>query len=297
MPKLLTVLTPTYNRGKYLSRIYDSLKNQTNNNFKWVVVDDGSTDDTIKIFEDIEKDNSILDISFYHKENGGKHTAINFAMPYIDSDLVLILDSDDYLTNDAVQLISDKWQQYKNDSNICGFSFLKGRNIGEPLTVWYPEDEFVSNYIKFRIRKNIKGDCCEVIKTSVFKEFPFKEFHQEKFLTESSIWIPMAQKYDTVYVNKIIYVAEYLAGGLTKSGKKMQMSNPVGAMYAAKLGLDCKTRLSYKVKQAILYGCYGFQTGSKSKTIIKNSGHSFLVAMFIPVAYFFYKKWGKSIVV
>ena len=145
MSKLLTVLTPTYNRGKYLPRIYDSLKNQTNNNFKWVVVDDGSTDDTAKIFEDIEKDNSILDISFYHKENGGKHTAINFAMPYVDSDLVLILDSDDYLTNDAVQLISDKWQQYKNDSNICGFSFLKGRNIGEPLTVWYPEDEFVSN--------------------------------------------------------------------------------------------------------------------------------------------------------
>lgn len=293
--KLLTVLTPVYNRGKYLFRIYDSLINQTNQNFKWVIVNDGSTDDTAQILEEIKRHNTELDIAIFIKENGGKHTAINYAVPSIDTDLVLILDSDDFLTNDAVQLISDKWQRYKNDSKICGFSFLKGKSVNEPLSSWYPKDEFVSNYIKFRINGNIKGDCCEVIKTTVLKEFPFKEFPKERFLTESSIWIPMALKYDTVYLNKVIYIADYLPDGLTKAGRRMQMNNPVGAMYAAKLGLDCKAKLCYKIKQAILYGCYGIKAGKQSKEIVKSSGHGFLVVLFLPIAFLFYKRWNRCI--
>ena len=107
--KTLTIFTPTYNRADILNKAYKSLKRQTNKDFIWLVVDDGSIDNT----EDVVKgwiDENIIEIKYIKKENGGKHTAYNVAVENTSTELIMIaLDSDDYLSDDAVEIILDTW--------------------------------------------------------------------------------------------------------------------------------------------------------------------------------------------
>lgn len=124
MEKLLTILTPTYNRGKYLEDIFKVLQQQTNQNFEWLIVDDGSTDNTKEIVESFIESNK-LRIRYFCKENGGKHTAVNYGLKYISTKLTVILDSDDTFTNDAVEVIEKTYNENKNEENICGFTFFK----------------------------------------------------------------------------------------------------------------------------------------------------------------------------
>jgi len=101
---MITILTPTYNRKHTLRRAYDSLINQTNKDFEWLVIDDGSKDDTKELIDEFISENKIT-IKYFFKENGGKHTALNFGTNKAKGELVLILDSDDYLSNDAIELV------------------------------------------------------------------------------------------------------------------------------------------------------------------------------------------------
>ena len=121
---LLTILTPTYNRKKELTRLYDSLKRQTCPDFEWVVVDDGSTDKTEQAVRQWEKDGSIR-VRCIRKENGGKHTALNMGISQIDSELTFIVDSDDWLPENAVEIILKYHKKWKNTDELCGYSFLR----------------------------------------------------------------------------------------------------------------------------------------------------------------------------
>ena len=290
---MLTIITPTYNRGGFLARIYECLLKQTSNDFEWLVIDDGSTDNTR---EELEKLQSRTDRSFamefYLKPNGGKHTALNYAFPYIKGELSLILDSDDLLTEDAVETVLSVWQKYKNDDKICGLSFLRGKTADEALAS-FPEEEFRSNHIDFRINKNIEGDCCEVVRSDILKKYPFPVFEGERFVGENVLWVNIALEYDTVYVRKVLYLCEYLEGGLTKSGRKFRMNNPLGGMESSRVELNKRIKLRQRIKKAILYSCYGFKAGMKRKEILKTSGYPFLVGLFMPFGRYFYKHWSK----
>ena len=100
----ITVFTPTYNRAYILPKLYESLKKQTCMNFEWLIIDDGSTDDTSEVVKTFKTDK--FPILYYYKKNGGKHTAMNYSHPYINGDLLFIVDSDDVLTNDAIETIT-----------------------------------------------------------------------------------------------------------------------------------------------------------------------------------------------
>ena len=290
---MLTILTPTYNRGKYLERVYNSLLGQTDQNFEWLLIDDGSVDNTDEIVRQLtEKHEPAFHFRFYSKPNGGKHTALNYGSRYVNGDIVLILDSDDYLTPDAVETIYQYWDQYKNDKKICGLSFLKAYDVNTPVAS-FKKEILRSNHISYRINKHVKGDCCEIIRTEVLREFPFPEFDGEKFLGENYLWVNSALKYDTVYIKKIIYICEYLEGGLTKSGREMRMKNPRGGMISSKVELNHKICLTRRIKKAILYSCYGFAAGMRSREIKKTSGYPLIVGLFIPVGWLLYLKWHK----
>ena len=121
---MITILTPTYNRAYTLKNAYDSLVRQTNKNFEWVIVDDGSTDDTKDLVNDFIKEGNIQ-IKYFLKKNGGKHTALNYGIKRINTKYVLILDSDDYLKDDCVELVLKPWEKYDKDTSIGCLSFLK----------------------------------------------------------------------------------------------------------------------------------------------------------------------------
>lgn len=290
----ICVLTPTYNRRSTLPKVYESLKAQTCKEFQWLIVDDGSTDATREYCEELCADEAIK-TEYVYKTNGGKHTALNYSHDYIKGEIVLILDSDDQLTPDAIEIVLGVWEKYKTDEKICGLSFLRGYDESRAIANnTFPEGETRSNHIDFRINSGISGDCCEVIRTDVLKEFPFPVFEGERFIGENCLWVSSALKYDTVYIGKIIYICEYLEGGLTKSGRAMRMKCPNGGMESSKVEMIPEVNFKQRFKKAILYSCYGFAAKMKLGEIMKTSGHPFLVMLGSPAGFFFYKKWSKE---
>lgn len=289
----LTLLTPTYNRADLLPSVYESLLAQTVTDFEWLVVDDGSTDGTRAVLQGFQSDpNRHFSMQVLEKENGGKHTAINLAAPHISAPLCLILDSDDRLTPDAVETVLREWAPYADDPTLCGLSLQRGYSATEPIGE-FPSEVTRSDHIRFRINGGIGGDCCEVIRTDVLREFPFPEFPNERFLGENYLWVNAALKYETMYIRKIVYLGNYLEGGLSQSGRAMRMRNPLGGMVAARVEMHPRIRLRWRIKKAILYACYGFAAGWRPKKIRQSSGHPFLVGLMMPAGWLLCKKWSK----
>ena len=132
----ISVITPSYNRANLLKNAYDSLKKQSHLNFEWIIVDDGSKDNTKRVVEEFENEKCV-EIKYYYKENGGKHTAVNLGVANATGELIIILDSDDRLTQDAIENIIKDWNEYKFNDKICGISYnrriINKINIGRIL--------------------------------------------------------------------------------------------------------------------------------------------------------------------
>lgn len=286
----VTVLTPAYNRGPLLKVLYDSLQKQTVKDFQWLIIDDGSTDDTREIAASFS--GAGFPVEYHYKENGGKHTALNFSHPYIRGELVIIVDSDDYLTEDAIETILTDWEKCKNISGIAGFSFLRMRPNGLILSKAPPRDYYVSDFIHYRTNQHVDGDQCEVTRADIFKKYPFPVYRDERFMSEGILWRAIGRNYKTVYRSKPIYICEYLEGGLTKSGRAFRMENPYGMMENCRSFFYSEIVLSIKLKEAILYDVYALCTKEGMLHWIKMSGAAGLCLMALPLGMFFYKKWA-----
>lgn len=282
---MISILTPTYNRGYIISKAYQSLKSQTDKDFEWIIIDDGSVDDTEKIVKEFIKEKA-LNIKYYKKSNGGKHTALNYGLKYVKGSSIIILDSDDILTNDAVEKTKKYWKKYDKQKNISAISFIKitpdGKKIGKEME----NNEFISNYIDYRCNKNVYGDMAEVYKTEILKKYPFPVFKDEKFLSEAIVWNKISFDYDMVFVNEAIYIAEYLDDGLTKNSLNMRINSPIGASENANVFLNSRFKLWIRIKNAILYD--GFSLIAKKQEMIKKSNNKFLTILFFPLGFVFY---------
>lgn len=296
--KKVTVLTPTYNRKKYLGRLYNSLCRQTNGDFCWLVVDDGSTDGTPdKVKEWIGERK--VDIRLLRKENGGKHTALNMGIRQIWTELVFIVDSDDYLPEEAVETILEYHRRYRKEKErlqLCGYSFLRFYSNGEVNTAFFPRDEEVATYLQVRINGHIGGDKAEVFYTDILKEFPFPEIEGEKFLAEDVVWMRMSGPYRMVHINKGIYICDYLEGGLTKTGRKMKVHSPKGMMLRSLVYLgNREVCLKVKVKMMLLYVVYGMFDGNSFYKLMSGAGSEKVLFL---AAYFpgrlIYEKWKRE---
>lgn len=252
----LSIITPSYNRGNMLKNCFESLRFQSNYDFEWIVVDDGSMDDTRSVMEYISNEHIPFEIRYIWKENGGKHTALNAAHPYIHGKYVLILDSDDTLTSDAVETVLNGWSKYDANADIGIVIFLKQLSDGT-ICARGKEEDIVIDVLNQKRICNVASDCCEVIRTELFKKYPFPVFDGERFLAETALWYRAGLDAKCVYINKPIYICEYLEGGLTKSGKKMRIRNCHGGMYTSYLRMNQRCALKERIKAGLLYVCYG----------------------------------------
>lgn len=293
----LTIITPTYNRSKNLITLYDSLVAQSCKDFKWLIIDDGSNDDTEATVQSFINANR-LQIEYHKKANGGKHTALNFGIKLIDTELTFIVDSDDWLTESAVELILATKSKYAGENDICGFSFLRQYPNGKINGKQFKFD-FIDTYINARInQKDMQADKAEVWFTRCLKEFPFPEFDGERFLGEDSVWIPMALKYQMVFVNKAIYVSSYLDDGLTNNRRRNNIKSPNGCFYRAKVTIDAskKTKIDtlFLIKCVLQYQIYArFANMSKTK-VFKDCKRKLSFLALSPFSYIIYKKWSKD---
>lgn len=290
---MITVLTPTYNRKDTLKRLYESLTAQSSKYFQWLIIDDGSTDGTFDFFSKINCKSFIIDC--YRKENGGKHTALNFSHPYIKGELVVIVDSDDYLLPDAIATISSEWKKFKGRDDICGLSYFKGFADGTHLSVDANEDFYIDDDISYRVNNpRIKGDRCEVVRTDLFIAYPFPEYDGEKFISEDMLWNRLAYKYKTVYRNKLLYICEYLDGGLSASGRKLRLQCGRGMAAVTKTYLISRVRLTRRIKATWLYICYSKCAGDNSREIIHNSGQVLLTVLNYPFGWLLFHYWKNK---
>ena len=290
---IVTVLTPTFNRGGSLNNLYQSLQKQTIKDFEWLLVDDGSTDDTKNIAEEMKR-KAEFPMRYIYKENGGKHTALNVGLKQINSELTFIVDSDDTLVPDAIETILQYHKKYGKKKDLCGYSFLRrfpdGKINGKP----FEPDEKVGTYIQCRINADdTQADKSEVFYTRCLKEFPFPEYRNEKFLGEDLVWIRMAMKYQMVHINRAIYVGNYLEDGLTKNRRKNNIRSPYGCMERAKEFMRPELKLKYRLKGAVQYLVYGKFAGEK-QLIAKAPYKGLAVCVALP-SMLVYHRWSKSI--
>lgn len=265
----ISILTPTYNRGKLLLPLYDSLKNLTFKDFEWLIVDDGSEDDTEQyalswIAHNIE--NAEFPIRYIKKSNGGKHTAINRGVREANGELILILDSDDTLPADSLATIAQYYEQckgYKDCAGVCG---LMAHHDGQLIGTGFPKDPMYESALQFRYveKGNVTGDLLEVYKTSVMREFPFPEIENEKFCPESLVWNRIANKYKLFCFNKVIYYRDYLEGGLTSKIVRIRMNSPIASTMTYAEMLDYNISLKWKVRSAINYWRFKYCISNKA---------------------------------
>ena len=290
---VVTILTPTYNRGELLIKLYNSLVNQTNKNFIWLIVDDGSEDNTNKVVKDFIKKNEI-NIKYIFKENGGKHTALNRGIDSIKTQLTFIVDSDDYLPYNSIETILMYHNKYKFTENICGYSFLRMHSDGSINDKMFPLDEKKESYIQARINSNIGGDKAEVFFTDILRNFKFPEFKNEKFVAEDLVWIKMALEYDMIHINKVIYIGDYLENGLTDNARKMKIESPLGAIERAKMLMVKECCLRSRIKGALLYIVYSSFANKNIREIVNSTNNVVLVSLCFPIGKFIYYNWRSK---
>lgn len=224
----ITIITSTYNRAHTLPILYDSLKRQKDKRFVWLVIDDGSVDDTADLFCKWKQDEASFDIIYKKVENGGKPRAINYALEYVDTDYVFIVDSDDYLTEDAVEFLNDHLLEI--NKNIIGIGVLRGDEHGNAKHV--PQigvGESVDATNLERKEYELDYDANELYKTSILRKYPFEVWKNEKFVPEAVSLNRIALRgYKLRWYNKVLVVSDYLDDGMTKRSWSLLKNNPMG---------------------------------------------------------------------
>ena len=221
---MLTICTPTYNRDRLLNDLYKSLRSQTDKEFEWIVIDDGSTDSTERKVTQWRDSEEGFPIIYIKKSNGGKHTAVNIGIELAHGDYFIIVDSDDYLTKDAVKTIHEEFVKLPCGKYAgLGFNriFENGDIVGKTF-----EGEFIDASNFKRTKLGIQGDKAEVFFTNIIKQYRFPVFEGENFLTEAIMWNRIANDgYVLRWINKGFYVCRYQPDGLSMRSGTLKAYN------------------------------------------------------------------------
>ena len=230
MRKLITLLTPTFNRAHLLPDLYRSLCRQTNKQFDWLIVDDGSTDNTEALVDGWISTNTLFHIDYVKKKNQGKNRAVNDGVKRIHTPFTLIVDSDDLLTEDALEFLSQAAQEIENNDAIAGVAGLRGLDNQTPLEEpLFPKNEFVLASNLERKHFHLEKDACEVYKTDILASHPFPVWQNERFVPEQVIWNQLAlEGYRLRWYNRVTCIVRYQEEGMTKDSWTLLRDNPMG---------------------------------------------------------------------
>lgn len=253
--KQITVFTPTYNRINLLERCYKSMQKQTDSNFIWIIIDDGSTDNTQEVVKSWINNNNAFQIEYYYKNNGGLASAYNEAISHINTELCVCIDSDDYMPDNAIEKILTFWK--KNGSNkyagIVGLDFdLNGNVIGDPL----PNIKSVNLIDLLTGKYHINnGDRTNVVRTSLYKEVaPMQLIEGEKNFNPHYMHLQISKNYDFLVMNENLRFVEYQQNGMSSYIYKQYYNSPNSFLETRRLYLTFKNAtFKFLIKNAIHY--------------------------------------------
>lgn len=264
---LVTIFTPTYNRAHLLGRLYLSIKQQCFDDFEWIIVDDGSTDNTHGVVMGFIEE-GVVPIKYLFKRNGGKHRAINEGVKQAKGELFFIVDSDDVLPPDSLKRVTEVYEHIKDDRNFGGVAGVDAYPDGGIVGSGLPAPIIDCNSIDIRSKYHVTGDLSEVFRTDVMREFPFPEIEGEKFCPEALVWNRIARKYKLRYFNEAIYVAEYQPEGLTARIVEIRMKSPIATTMCYAEMVMSSIPLVERFKVAANY--WRFRCCCKDKSKIKH---------------------------
>ena len=283
MNNYITVFTPTYNRSSLLKRCFDSLVAQTSYNFVWLIIDDGSTDDTKSVVDHL-KNISSFKIEYYYKENGGKPSAHNFALDVCSTDYFLILDSDDILDSNAIDILSKKIELIKNRDDIAGIIGNRGK-IGSNDVIGSPMPNLMyAKGIELYQKYHFTGDTLRLYKTKVLKDYPFPLIEGEKFVPENIVFDAIDSNYDLLVIKEVLYLGEYQENGYSKRINLYRHNNPIGYSLSLKSAAETAVVLKKKINWTILFIIWTKSFKLKSFSIFK---YKLRYILLLPVSYCF----------
>lgn len=287
---LLTIFTPAYNRAHTLNRTYESLLTQSCKDFIWLIVDDGSTDNTSELVKALQTRDNGFEIRYIYKENGGMHTAHNAAYENIDTELNLCIDSDDKLSDNAVEKIQKKWNEVK-DKGYAGIIGLDAdMNTGEILgrDLSGLTETTLSGYYA----SGGAGDKKLVYRTDIIKKYPpYPVFEGEKYVALAYKYRLIDQDHKLAVLNEILCDVEYQQDGSSNTMYKQYLKNPKGFAFWRKV---CMVYPVSKKRQ--FADCVHYVSSSiigKNKRFFSESPKKLMTLLAIPfgVAFTFYIKY------
>ena len=274
----LTVFTPAYNRAYTLPRTYESMKSQKCTDFIWLIVDDGSTDNTAELVKQWQAEENGFEIQYIYKENGGMHTAHNVAYSRIDTELNTCVDSDDALAPDAVQIIFDAWQKVR-DKGYAGLLGLDAEFSGKVIGKGFPEG-LTATTLGGYYRKGGAGDKKLILRTDVVRQYPpYPTFAGEKFVPLGSLYTMIDKTYELSVVDAVVCLVEYMPDGSTHNMLRQYYRNPNGFRYGRLVTLSGPITLKGKLKTYVHYAAESILAG---KPVVKDAPSKLLGLLSIP---------------
>ena len=261
----ITVFTPTYNRADLLHRGYEALQRQTCHDFIWLIIDDGSTDSTREIVAEWQQADNPFEIRYVYKSNGGLHTGYNAAIERLDTELAVCIDSDDYLTDTAIDRILQFWDKHRSES-VAGIVALDGTEngaiIGDPLPALRQINLIDLLTGKYKIKN---GDRKLIIRSSLYQEVaPQKTFPGEKNFNPHYMHLQISKEYDFLVLNEVLCIVDYQPDGMTNSIIKQYYNSPRSFAETRRLYLSFKnTSLLFRFRQCIHYVSSSILAGDK----------------------------------
>lgn len=275
------IFTPTYNRANTLQRLYESLEKQTCKDFNWLIIDDGSTDNTQDLINQFVETGN-LKIQYVRTDNQGKSRALNRAASLCDDELFFCVDSDDWLPANSLELLNSAWQECRHDHNIAGIAALKSLDGLTPIGTHMPSGARTSNAWDLYNKWKFKGDAAFIFRSDIYSQYPSPTIPGEKFFSEGYVHYEIGKSYSLYLLDQIVYLAEYQDDGYSKNVRMLARNNPIGYTIAKRQCVELSKTPYEKLYNSILY-----VVGSKlsnSKSYIRNAPSRLYAIISIPFA-------------
>lgn len=249
--KTLTVFTPTYNRAYCLGQCYDSLVRQTDQDFIWLIIDDGSSDDTKQLVESWVKEEKI-DIKYHYQNNQGMHGGHNTAYDLIDTELNVCIDSDDFMPDTAVEKILSFWKKSEKNEKIAGIIGLDSYKNGEIIGQKIPDGIMQTTVQDLYNKHKVTGDKKIVLRTEIAKKYPrYPLFENERFVPLGTLYLMIDKDYELLCLNEVLCIVEYMEDGSSRNILKQYYKHPKGFQYARVIHMKSSDYFKVRFKNAI----------------------------------------------